>query len=128
MLPDFGDRRITRAVQDLVDTLERKGREYRNASLEPVRIASDLEPEQRIRSRIDEKLARLKAAPRHTDTIRDLAGCFVLLLAALDGDDFPTSGTGHDVAPRADDRARDLADGPAAVGTPGVGPLRYDGE
>lgn len=44
------------------------------------------------------------------------------------GDDLSTSGTGHDVAPRADDRARDVADGPAAVGTPGVSPLRYDGE
>lgn len=128
MLPDFGDARISRAVGDLVSTLEQRGREYRNASLEPVRIASDLEPEQRIRSRIDEKLARLKASPGHVDTIRDLAGLFVLLLAVLDGDDLPASGV-HDVLDaRPAVRAGAVAGRPDADAERSGPPLRYDGE
>ena len=128
MLPDFGDTRITRAVQDVIDTLATKGREYRNASLEPVRIASDLEPEQRIRSRIDEKLARLKAAPNNIDTVRDLAGCFLLLLAALDADDLPTHRARPDLATGTPLRIRTLGDGPCTLGGARRGALLYDGE
>ena len=128
MLPDFGDARITIAVQDLIDTLSQKGREYQNASLEPVKIASDLSPEQRIRSRIDEKLARLKAAPHHKDTIRDLAGCFVLLLAVLDADDLPPHRTRPDLVAGAPFRIRNVGDRPTTLGGASGGALLYDGE
>lgn len=129
MLPDFGDARITRAVQDVIDTLETKGREYRNASLEPVKIASDLEPEQRIRSRIDEKLARLKASPHNIDTVRDLAGCFVLLLAALDANDLSSHRIRPDLlVPRAPLGTRSMGDGPRTIGGARTGALLFDGE
>lgn len=135
MLPDFGDPRIARAVQDVIDTLERKGRDYRNASLEPVKIASDLEPEQRIRSRIDEKLARLKAQPNNIDTVRDLGGCFLLLLAAMlpeishdNGDVFPPPRTGPDVVIGSAFRVRNLGGGPPTLGGASRGALLFDGE
>lgn len=134
MLPDFGDLRITRAVQDVIDTLERKGREYRNASLAPVRIASDLEPEQRIRSRIDEKLARLQAQPNNIDTVRDLAGCFVLLLASrleishADGNAISSPGTRPDVVTGSAFRVRNLGGGPPTLGGASRGALLFDGE
>lgn len=129
MLPDFGDPRITLAVQALIDTLAEKGRDYRNAALEPVQIASSLSPEQRIRSRIDEKLARLKAWPNHHDTILDLAGCFILLLAAQqDGNDTASPRTRPDLVHCAPVGTRSVGDGPRTIGGARSGALLYSGE
>ena len=128
MLPDFGDPRITDAVKDVISTLAQKGLEYRNASLEPVRIASDLEPEQRIRSRIDEKLARLKAQPNNIDTVRDLAGCFLLLLAAMNGNALSSPGTRPDLVTGSPFRVRTVGDSPKTIGGASKGALLFDGE
>lgn len=128
MLPDFGDSRISVAVKDVIATLAQKGREYRNASLEPVKIASDLEPEQRIRSRIDEKLARLKAQPNNIDTVRDLAGCFLLLLAAMHGNDPAIERARTELVAGPPFRVRGLGGGPATLGGASAGALLFAGD
>ncbi len=71
-------------VARLGDLLLAKNEKYGNAALEPLGVlAGHLSPEDGIRIRIDDKLKRLKTLPvgDDEDTIQDLAGYLVLLLA-----------------------------------------------
>ena len=71
-------------VRRLGAMLAEKNERYGNAALEPLGVlAAHLSPEDGIRIRIDDKLKRLKTLPvgDDEDTLQDLAGYLILLLA-----------------------------------------------
>ena len=78
--------RISRKCDELKEFLLGKNASYGNSALEPVRILSKAGPVEQIKVRIDDKLNRLKQGKEYQgdDTVRDLAGYFVLLLIAED--------------------------------------------
>lgn len=79
------DPNIEAALRELTAVLRVKNAHYGNSALEPKRIASRSDVEEQLRVRIDDKLSRWANCPEgesDEDTILDLAGYFVLLLAA----------------------------------------------
>lgn len=93
LLPDLRDPvdakdAIVRTCIGLAEFLSTKNAAYGNSVFDPVRVLSDVSAETAIRVRIDDKLSRLMRGTKGAqaavpeDTILDLAGYFVLLLAA----------------------------------------------
>lgn len=76
--------RVARTVGKLGAMLAAKQDAYGHSALDPVRIFSDLDAEAGLRVRIDDKLSRLVRGKEFPgdDTLVDLAGYLVLLLAA----------------------------------------------
>jgi hypothetical protein len=90
-----------RAVCDeLRDFLLAKNAAYGDSALDPVRILSRATPAESIRIRIDDKLSRLARGHEFAgdDTIKDLAGYFVLYLVALKRESLAKVGRVRDVA------------------------------
>ena len=86
MTPDSVRALIIQECDRVKQMLLDKNQAYGNSALDPVRIFSQAEPIERIRMRIDEKLARVMAGAGmqvdpaiREDTRLDLIGCLVLL-------------------------------------------------
>jgi hypothetical protein len=90
-------------LKALGDMLEAKNQSYGDSAADPLRVfARGVDAETGIRVRIDDKLSRLARGSEYPgdDTILDLAGCLVLLLAvrgrqSVAEDVGGGSGTGH---------------------------------
>lgn len=77
--------KITLVGKEIVDMLLRKNKSYGDSALKPLNIFSRGTPEDNLRARMDDKLARIKnkgidAATE--DTLLDLAGYIILLMIA----------------------------------------------
>jgi len=79
---------IVRVTDEIRDLLLAKNREYGNSALEPIGVFSCASVVEQIETRIDDKLARIRATRRmaevkiHEDTEADLIGYLVLLRVA----------------------------------------------
>jgi len=70
--------------------LSEKNKNYGNSALNPMRVFSDLNPEEQLRVRIDDKLSRIRnnpGEPRKNDIV-DLMGYLVLFCVRRDWKDF----------------------------------------
>lgn len=73
---------IRRACDEVCELLQKKNASYGDALSNPIRVFSDLDPETSIRSRIDDKLSRIRNAGLDDDTedtLLDLIGYLILL-------------------------------------------------
>ncbi len=73
---------IRRACDEVCELLQKKNAAYGDALSNPIRVFSDLDPETSIRSRIDDKLSRIRNAGLDDDTedtLLDLIGYLILL-------------------------------------------------
>lgn len=73
---------IRRACDEVCELLQKKNASYGDALSNPIRVFSDLDPETSIRSRIDDKLSRIRNAglgDDTEDTLLDLIGYLILL-------------------------------------------------
>jgi hypothetical protein len=70
-------------VEEIYTLLEEKNKSYGNSATNPIRIFSKNSPEEQILVRIDDKLSRIAYGNEYPgdDTIRDLTGYLILLLA-----------------------------------------------
>jgi hypothetical protein len=70
-------------VEEIYTLLEEKNESYGDSATNPIRIFSKSSPEEQILVRIDDKLSRIAYGNEYPgdDTIRDLTGYLVLLLA-----------------------------------------------
>lgn len=77
-------RRVDAVLASLRDMLARKNKAYGDSALQPIRIFSMALAEEQIRVRLDDKLSRLMRGHEYgdEDTIVDIAGYMILLLAA----------------------------------------------
>ena len=76
---------IATICDELKQMLIDKNNRYGNSVFEPIRIFSQAPPIEQILVRIDDKLARIKythPAQDNEDSLRDLAGYLIILLAA----------------------------------------------
>src|SRR5688572_6057237 len=73
--------RSAKYLRDIADMLEQKGKAYGNSVGQPIRVFSQLDSEQGLRVRIDDKISRLvRGKPDdNEDTIKDLIGYLALL-------------------------------------------------
>jgi len=75
--------RITTACRLVENTLLHKNRLYGDSAFKPLRVFSKADATEQIRVRIDDKLSRIaRGEEAGEDTILDLAGYLILLLAA----------------------------------------------
>jgi len=75
--------------EELKKLLLSKNKSYGDSALTPGGIFSRLDPMEAIKSRIDDKLNRIKYKGVHGDTedsVMDLAGYLILLMIALDNE------------------------------------------
>ena len=75
--------------EELKKLLLTKNKSYGNSALTPGGVFSRLDPMEAIKSRIDDKLNRIKYKGVHGDTedsVMDLAGYLILLMIALDNE------------------------------------------
>jgi hypothetical protein len=75
--------RISATCRDLEAMLLAKNESYGNSAADPLRVFSRVSNEQGILVRIDDKLSRIARGSEYPgdDTVSDLAGYLVLLLA-----------------------------------------------
>ena len=78
--------RIRRKCREIAAMLVVKNRSYGDSALRPLGIFASGDPILNLAARIDDKLARLKAAPSAygEDTLKDLIGYLILLQLALE--------------------------------------------
>jgi hypothetical protein len=76
--------RIRSTCNELADFLIEKNQAYGNSALEPIRIFSKGDNKEQLRTRIDDKLARIMRGHEYQteDTVKDLAGYLILLMIA----------------------------------------------
>lgn len=81
-MTDISDK-IVAVCEALQTMLLEKNAAYGNSAADPVRIFSKADPEEQIMVRIDDKLSRVARGHEYPgdDTLKDLAGYLVLLLA-----------------------------------------------
>lgn len=71
---------IAKTCDELKEFLLEKNKKYGNSALEPIRIFSKAEPDEQLRVRIDDKLARIRnGVVDAEDTELDLIGYLLLL-------------------------------------------------
>lgn len=85
--------RIRRVCAELADFLVEKNRSYGDSALQPLAVFSRASAAERMAVRIDDKLSRIARGSEYPgdDTIKDLAGYFILALVERSGRD----GGGH---------------------------------
>ena len=79
------NRDVKEVLEEVSELLRTKNLKYGDAMLSPVKIFSDQPPEERIKARLDEKLARIIEGSEmtdHEDTVMDLIGVLIILRVA----------------------------------------------
>jgi hypothetical protein len=77
---------IAQQCDGIKQMLLEKNQKYGNAYFDPVQVFSQLPAEERLKSRIDEKLERIRTiglSAIDEDTLKDLIGCLLLLKIAV---------------------------------------------
>ena len=84
--PEFSDK-VTKVLAEIQVMLEEKNRSYGDSALNPESVFSNLNAEERLAVRIDDKLNRIKKGSEYADedTLADLIGYLVLLKIARGG-------------------------------------------
>ena len=85
------DDKLDKKVEEIVDLLKSKNKAYGNSALKPAKIFSQLDACEALCSRIDDKLMRIKNKGIYDateDTVQDLAGYLLLLLMAIDEENY----------------------------------------
>lgn len=79
--------KISYVCDSIRDMLLDKNESYGNSALDPVRIFSDADADEQLRTQIDHKLSRIQKGHdyENEDTILDLIGYLILLKIAQDG-------------------------------------------
>ena len=73
---------VYQVLSEITEMLIAKNQKYGNSAIEPIGIFSDLDPEEGLKVRIDDKLKRIKNGSLDNDdedVINDLIGYLVLL-------------------------------------------------
>ena len=73
---------VYQVLSEITEMLIAKNQKYGNSAIEPIGIFSDLDPEEGLKVRIDDKLKRIKNCSLDNDdedVINDLIGYLVLL-------------------------------------------------
>lgn len=75
---------VSSVLQEIRGLLEEKNNSYGNSALAPESVFSDLDAQERLKVRIDDKINRIKQGFEYgsEDTVMDLIGYLVLLKIA----------------------------------------------
>lgn len=79
-LPNTFRSQVQAVLKEIEDLLVEKNESYGDSALNPVRVFSDLDADERLNVRIDDKLQRLASGREfgQEDTVQDLMGYLVL--------------------------------------------------
>lgn len=81
---DTFEESLDKVLKDIRELLLAKNRKYGNSALEPIRVFSRADPVEQIRTRLDDKLSRLRnqQPDEDEDVIQDILGYLILLKIA----------------------------------------------